>query len=148
MIVYRLIKYEGTSAEIAEMFKRSISGVYDVPNDLRITAAPVEPRIVESVPMLLHALQQVSDKRWTPPAQKRAVSSPLVIASRTGAEQEAANMIQLIDSLLEEETSDGRSRYGWAEDTLLGIRETVERTGRVTAEQKRAVENIENARRG
>lgn len=36
--------------------------------------------------------------------------------------------------------------YSWALDTLEGIRETVERSRRVTDGQRRAVENIENAR--
>jgi hypothetical protein len=33
-------------------------------------------------------------------------------------------------------------RWHWAEDTLLGIHETVSRTGTVTDGQRRAVENI------
>ncbi len=36
--------------------------------------------------------------------------------------------------------------YDWALDTLLGIRETVERTRLVTSGQRRAVENIQTAR--
>ena len=34
--------------------------------------------------------------------------------------------------------------YVWAEDTLTGIRETVERTKRVTEGQQRAVANIQH----
>jgi hypothetical protein len=34
-------------------------------------------------------------------------------------------------------------RYDWAADTLAGIRETVEKTRRVSEGQKRAVANIE-----
>lgn len=47
---------------------------------------------------------------------------------------------QDIDDLL------ATGEYTWAEDTLTGIQETVERIKRVTAAQKRAVTNIENAR--
>jgi hypothetical protein len=36
--------------------------------------------------------------------------------------------------------------YHWAQDTLLGIRETVEKSRRVTDGQKRAVANIERAK--
>jgi hypothetical protein len=36
--------------------------------------------------------------------------------------------------------------YDWAEETLSGIHTTVERTRQVTAAQRRAVSNIENAR--
>ena len=43
-------------------------------------------------------------------------------------------------SLLEDLTQD--SRYNWADDTLGGIYQTVEETGRVTKPQRRAVENI------
>lgn len=44
-------------------------------------------------------------------------------------------------------------RYGWAQDSLYGIRETVEKTRRVSDGQRRAVTNIElrgepNARGG
>lgn len=148
MIVYRLIKYEGAAVDIAEMFEHSIHGTYH-PGKLLITAAPVEPRIVESISMLMHALQQVSDKRWTPPAQKRAVSSPLAMSKKPIiTNREVVEFILHIDGMLEEETDDGRWRYGWASDTLLGIRETVERTGCVTEGQRQAVENIENAGRG
>lgn len=143
MIVYRIIRYEGESARIAEMFRLSIHGDYQ-PGSLKITAAPVEPRIVESTPMLLHALQQVAGKRWSPPEERGSVGgdkrkSASALAASTGADTEAAEFIQRIDDLLD----DG---YGWAADTLEGIRETVERTGRVTEGQRTAVDNIENAR--
>jgi len=45
-----------------------------------------------------------------------------------------------IDELLADE------RYAWAAETLSGIRETVERLGRVTDRQREAVENIRDAR--
>lgn len=45
-----------------------------------------------------------------------------------------------IDELLESE------QYGWAEDTLLGIKETVEKTQRVTDGQQRAITNIQASR--
>jgi len=38
--------------------------------------------------------------------------------------------------------------YGWAEETLSGIVETVERTKRVSEGQRRAVEHIRDARTG
>lgn len=37
-------------------------------------------------------------------------------------------------------------KYDWAEDTLLGIGETVETTERITTRQKEAVDNIEYSR--
>ncbi len=37
-------------------------------------------------------------------------------------------------------------QYTWAEDTLKGIQETVERTHHVTPGQRKAVENIQAAR--
>jgi len=50
---------------------------------------------------------------------------------------------QLLEQI-DEMTDSGK--YGWAEDTLSGIRESVERTQRVTEGQQRAVNNIEAAR--
>lgn len=41
----------------------------------------------------------------------------------------------------------GSDDYSWALSTLLGIRETVERTRRVSEAQRRAVRNIAAARR-
>lgn len=46
-----------------------------------------------------------------------------------------------IDDLLEDK------RYEWAAETLSGIRETVEKLGRVTDRQRDAVDNIRDARR-
>ena len=46
--------------------------------------------------------------------------------------------IATIDDLLASED------YHWAEDSLLGIRETVEKTRRVSDGQRRAVTNIEH----
>jgi hypothetical protein len=40
----------------------------------------------------------------------------------------------------------GSGAYHWAESTLAGIQETVEKTKRVTDGQRRAVTNIEAAR--
>lgn len=56
----------------------------------------------------------------------------------------AVELLERIDEMLEDE------RYEWAENTLSGIRETVERTGAVTENQARAITNIEDAgeRRG
>lgn len=56
-------------------------------------------------------------------------------------------MLERISDLLSEESSRGGLRYAWAEDTLTGIYETVEKTGRVSEAQRRAVDNIENSRR-
>lgn len=53
-------------------------------------------------------------------------------------EQPWYQFIGTIDDLLAQE------QYGWAEDTLTGIRETVEKTQRVSPGQQRAVENIES----
>ncbi len=47
---------------------------------------------------------------------------------------------QEIDALL------GSEQYTWAEGTLSGIRETVERTQQVTAGQRKAVANIRAAK--
>jgi hypothetical protein len=47
--------------------------------------------------------------------------------------------IATIDDLL------ASDNYGWAYDTLNGIRETVEKTRRVSEGQKRAVTNIERS---
>jgi len=55
---------------------------------------------------------------------------------------EAVAVIEQIDYLLLEESGD---RYRWAEDTLMGIRDTIVRTQRVSAQQRRAVHNIEDA---
>lgn len=57
-------------------------------------------------------------------------------------ERQAADLISRIDDMLQE------GRYEWAADTLSGIMETVEKTGRATEGQIRAVDNIENARGG
>lgn len=51
---------------------------------------------------------------------------------------EAAELLEEIEAL--------RETHGWASDTLEGIYETVERTGVVTEGQRRAVDNIANAR--
>lgn len=57
-------------------------------------------------------------------------------------ERDAVALISRIDEMLES------GSYDWAEDTLSGIRESVERTGRSTEGQRTAVDNIENARGG
>jgi hypothetical protein len=51
----------------------------------------------------------------------------------------AYRFIQDIDDLL------NTGQYAWAERTLTDIQTTVERTGRVTEGQRRAIENIEAA---
>jgi hypothetical protein len=61
-------------------------------------------------------------------------------------ENEAADQIRRIDDLLEETDRKGNLRYEWAADTLTSIRETLERTKRVSPAQIRAIDNIENAR--
>lgn len=53
---------------------------------------------------------------------------------------EAVALLRQIDELLEDRA------YEWAEDTLTGIQSTVERTGKCTDGQRRAVQNIEDAR--
>lgn len=145
MRVYRLIQYEGSAADIAEMFRLTINGEYQ-PGALKITATAVEPQLIESNRMLLHALQQVAGKRWEPPPE-RLPPSPLLQHPPPGAaSSEASDFILQIEGLLSEETSDGKQRYRWAAGMLEGIRETVERSGRVTQGQVAAVSNIENAR--
>lgn len=142
MIVYRIIKYEGEAIHIADMFKRSIHGEYQ-PGKLKITAAPVEPRIIEAVPMILHALQQVAGKRWQLPVERQPVSA-LVPPPKHNASADAAREVAEFIAHIDEMLSDG---FGWAADTLEGIQETVGLTGRVTEGQRTAVDNIENARR-
>lgn len=53
---------------------------------------------------------------------------------------DARDLLRQIDELLEDE------RYLFAEDTLTGIRTTVERNGTCTPNQKRAVQNIEDSK--
>lgn len=148
MIVYRILKYEGEPADIAEMFRLSISGEYH-PGKLKITGAAVEPRVVEATPMLLFALQQVAGKKWESPIERlgvppstagrsplHGIGSPMQNAP---SESEAVKFLAWIDDMLES------GEYDWAEQTLSGIRETVEGSGMVTDRQQRAVDNIENA---
>lgn len=52
-------------------------------------------------------------------------------------EQAWYQLVARIDELLDID------RYAWAFDTLAGIKETVERTRRVSDGQRRAVDNIE-----
>lgn len=66
----------------------------------------------------------------TPLETRRAQTRP--------ATSEAVDLLEEISSL--------RETHGWAADTLEGIYETVERTGVVTEGQRRAIENIANAR--
>ncbi len=55
---------------------------------------------------------------------------------------EAQDLLRQIDELLEDE------RYEFAEETLSGIRQTVERSGTCSAAQKRAIQNIEDSKIG
>ena len=55
--------------------------------------------------------------------------------------QRALNLIEQIDELLES------GDYDWAEDTLTGIRETVERNEYTTERQEQAVQTIEDGGR-
>lgn len=50
---------------------------------------------------------------------------------------EAQNFVELLSDLLDE------GRFQFAADTLLGIRETVRATGRITDKQRQAVANIQ-----
>lgn len=52
--------------------------------------------------------------------------------------QRVLNLIEQIDGLLDS------GDYDWAEDTLTGIRGTVERNGYTTERQEQAVQNIED----
>lgn len=52
----------------------------------------------------------------------------------------AAELASRIEDLLEDDD------YGWAADTLSGILQTLQRTGRCSYAQERAVDNIENSR--
>ena len=53
---------------------------------------------------------------------------------------DAQDLLLQIDELLEDE------RYEFAEDTLSGIQQTVERYGTCSVKQKRAVQNIEDSK--
>ncbi len=64
-------------------------------------------------------------------------------AQRKEIDREAVEAVRRINDMLDEGW-----RYEWAADTLTGILETIERTGRVTENQTRAIDNIENARGG
>ena len=66
------------------------------------------------------------------------VSSPPPDRSRMTTP--AAELASRIEDLLEDRD------YAWAADTLSGILQTLQRTGRCSYAQKRAVENIENSR--
>lgn len=141
MKVYRLIQFEGTALDLDKQIRRCVNGTYQ-PGAVKITATAVEPRIVEGVPMLVHALQLASTSEWQPPAERKPAAG--AATGRTGSPfsfSVATDFIERIDDLLES------GDYDWAADTLSGIRETVERIGQVTAPQERAVDNIEAARR-
>jgi hypothetical protein len=69
-------------------------------------------------------------------------SASLIPGQKSRDESEAAAFLRELEDMIDD------GRYQWAEDTLEGIRETVERTRTVTDNQKRAVENITNARGG
>lgn len=143
MKVYRLIQFEGTATDLDKQMRLCVQGVYQPNSGIKITATAVEPRIVEGVPMLVHALQLASTTRWQPSVERRpatgGIRSPFAPAS--AGDSSAAEFIKRIDDLLES------GDYDWAADTLSGIRENVERIGQVTAPQERAVDNIEAARR-
>jgi hypothetical protein len=141
MKVYRLIQFEGTALDLKEQMRLCVQGSYQPNPKIHIVATAVEPRIVEAVPMLMHALQLASAAKWNPPVERRLAAETSVKSSNPFAgDPAAAEFIKRIDELLES------GDYDWAEDTLSGIRETVERTGRVTENQERAVSNIEGAR--
>ena len=142
MKVYRIIEFEGTAPELAKQLARCIQGTYQ-PGAVKITSAAVEPRIIEDVPMIMHALALAAQTEWELPPERQP--KPPHGASVV-AVQEALNFISCVEGLLCIETDEGRQRYAWAAHTLEGIRETVERTGRVTDGQRSAVSNIENAR--
>ena len=69
---------------------------------------------------------------------------PVQVRTRTGTQDPRGSawyaFVESIDDLL------ASGRYTWAEDTLRSIQETVQKTGRVTEGQERAVRNIEQAR--
>jgi hypothetical protein len=71
--------------------------------------------------------------------QRAAKMMTFVGGVDVGGSKEAAAFITRIEELYHE-------GYDWAGDTLSGILETVQRTGRVTEGQRRAVDNIENSR--
>lgn len=66
-----------------------------------------------------------------PPPEKRDSTS------REDVARDAAEFLSRIEQL------ESSGEYGWASTTITGIYETVERTGRVTDGQRRAIDNIE-----
>lgn len=77
-----------------------------------------------------------------PPGKMETGDSRTEVAiSLAAQEQEAVVILEQINYMLEE----SGERWRWAEDTLDGIRETILRTHRVSAAQRRAVVNIEDA---
>ncbi len=141
MKVYRLIQFEGTATDLDKQMQLCVQGTYQPNVGIKITATAVEPRIVEGVPMLVHALQLATKTKWQPPAERKSAVANTFTLNPTAADSAASDFIARIDDLLES------GDYDWAADTLSGIRETVERIGRVTEHQGRAVDNIEGARR-
>jgi hypothetical protein len=151
MIVYRVIKYECDDlAQIERMFTDSIHGVY-LAGGLKITACPVTAADLGigtsgTKSKVEYKLADAAAVNWAgpkSPSRRAAVarSQPSSGFLAGSADAEAAELVRRIDALLES------GEYNWAEDTLTGIRETIEKTGCVTEKQLTAIDNIEKSQR-
>lgn len=83
-----------------------------------------------------------NDRATGAPKVRRKGTEPKMYRRNSEPVQPSVGAVELlgrIDEMLEDD------RYEWAEDTLSGIRSTVERTGAATEGQRRAITNIEDA---